>query len=259
MVMRWLVFLRRPWRVFIGAIKPFTNLFLLVSLAVRVSLRRRFPRVSDVFPTLEPLDIAVYVVNLERRSDRRVATLENLHAVGFQDVRVVEAIDGPERHPRLAFGHAANLGCTQSHARILSDNLGSSGPIAVCEDDNDFLVSGDVIRKLVSEFLGSPDYDVLCLVARVRGPRYPVSGALDAVAWALAPSFYVVKPRARESLLKAMAHSERVLLRQGRRGPFDQVWRHVQRQKLIFVTPADRVGRQRESYSDIQGAHFLGT
>jgi len=257
--MRWFAILRTLWRFSAKAVAPVTSYLLLLSLAWRVTLRRRAPRVQDVFPSLEPFDIPVFVVNLARRSDRRVATVANLHAVGFRDVRVVEAVDGPERHPTLAFGHAANLGCTQSHAGILVDALRSGGPIAICEDDNDFLVPGETVRNLVSEFLGSPDYDLLCLVARVRGPKYPVSQALNAVAWALAPSFYVVKPGARDPLLKAMAKSERVLLRQGRRGPFDQVWRHVQRRKLVFVTPVERIGRQRESYSDIQGAHFMGT
>ena len=75
----------------------------------------------------------------------------------------------------------------------------------------------------------------------------------------MAPAFYIVKPRARKGLLSAYRKSVNLLSSRRRGGPFDQVWKSTQRYRLMFVTPTQRVARQKESHSDIQGKYFEGT
>lgn len=230
-----------------------------ILLSLRLSLRRRFPDKSNAFPGLSPADIPVFVINLKKRPDRLRDVRANLKRMGFSDVRVIEAVDGPTTYPHLVRGHAANLGCTQSHRAAIEANLRAGQPVAVCEDDNEFLAAKADVHGLVEDFLNSAEYDVLCLSARVRGPKVEASKDFNAVGWAMAPAFYISKPRARAALLGAYRESIRRLSHQLRNGPFDQVWRGIQRYQLVFVTPVARVARQKESYSDIQDKFFGGT
>lgn len=247
------------WRGLLSSARRFGDQRDRILLTLRLSSRRRSPDSSNVFPGLSPADIPVFVINLKKRPDRLRDVCANLKKVGFLDVRVIEAVDGPTTYPHLVRGHAANLGCTRSHLAAVDGNLRAGYPIAVCEDDNEFLASEGDIHRLVGDFLNSPEYDVLCLSARVRGPKVGASKDFNAVSWAMAPAFYVAKPRARVALLGAYQESVRRLSRQLRGGPFDQVWRLIQRYQLVFVTPVARVARQKESHSDIQDKFFAGT
>jgi hypothetical protein len=247
------------WRGLLSIARRLSDQRDRILVSTRLSSRRLFPDGSNVFSGLSPADIPVLVINLRKRPDRLRDVRANLKKVGFSDVRVIEAVDGPATYPHLVRGHAANLGCTQSHLAAVEGNLRAGLPVAVCEDDNEFLAPKAEVQRLVEEFLNSPEYDVLCLSARVRGPKVEASKDFTAVSWAIAPAFYVVKPRAQVPLLGAYRESVRRLSRQLRNGPFDQVWRGIQRYQLVFVTPVARVARQKESHSDIQDKFFAGT
>ena len=247
------------WRGLLSIARRFSDQRDRVLLSLRLSSRRRFPDSSNVFSSLSPKDIPVFVINLKKRPDRLRDVRANLKKMGFSDVRVIEAVDGPITYPHLVRGHAANLGCTQSHRAAIEANLRAGQPVAVCEDDNEFLGAKADVHRLVEDFLNSPEYDVLCLSARVRGPKVEASKDFNAVSWAMAPAFYIAKPRARAALLGAYRESIRRLSHQLRNGPFDQVWQGIQRYQLVFVTPVARVARQKESHSDIQDKFFAGT
>lgn len=251
--------LRGLWRAALPIAQKFFDGIVAAVLTSRISVRRVLGPSSQVFPRIVPTDLPVIVINLKRRKDRREQVLHNLSNLGFEDVHVLEAVDGPEKYPNHVRGNAANLGCTESHLMAIESYLSADSPIAVCEDDNEFFGEPDTILAFISSFLESPEADVLCLVARNRGPRVPLSSEFDAAGWALAPSFYVVKPNARHHLIRAFEKSMSRLSRQRRRGPFDQVWRWTQRFRLVFAIPRIKVGRQRESFSDIQGRFFDGT
>lgn len=247
------------WRRLLNIAQLFRDSRDRVLLSARLWLRRRFPDAANVFLATSPADIPVFVINLQKRPDRLKDVRANLKKTGFTDIRVVEALDGPLTYPHLVRGHAANLGCTQSHLAAVAGNLRAGQPIAVCEDDNQFLASKVEVQHLIDVFLKSSEYDVLALSARVRGAKVPASQDFNAVVWAMAPAFYIVKPRARGSLLRAYEESARRLSRQLRNGPFDQVWQSIQRYRLVFITPVTRVARQKESHSDIQDKFFAGT
>lgn len=247
------------WRRVLSTVQRFRDRRDRVLLSARVWRRRRFPDPSNVFAAISPADIPVFVINLKKRPDRLKDVRVNLKKAGFTDIRVVEALDGPLTYPHLVRGHAANLGCTQSHLGAIEGNLRDGQPVAVCEDDNEFLASESEVQHLIDHFLKSPEYDVLALSARVRGPKVPASQDFNVVSWAMAPAFYIAKPRARGALLWAYERSVRRLSRQRRNGPFDQVWQSIQRYRLVFVTPVSRVARQKESHSDIQDKFFAGT
>lgn len=250
---------RRVWRGLIPLMKSCSNFYDRYLLTVRLWGRRAIPRASNVFTATSPLAIPVFVINLRKRPDRLKDVRTNLERLGFSDIRVVVAIDGPEENPDISRGHAANLGCTRSHMAAVMENLKPGQVVAVCEDDNEFLAPTEKIRGLISSFLQAPEYDVLCLSARVRGPKVVASEDFNVVSWALAPAFYIAKPRARGPLLQAYKRSVTRLTKERRKGPFDQVWATTQRYRLIFATTAVRVARQKESHSDIQGKFFGGT
>lgn len=228
-------------------------------LTLRLAARRMLSVSNNVFSEIRPWDIPVFVINLQKRPDRLTDVRADLMRLGFSDIRVIVAVDGPEKYPTIARGHAANLGCTESHRAAVLEGLRPGQPIAVCEDDNEFLQSPEVVEKIISSFLRADEFDVLGVSVRVRGPKVAATEDLNVVAWALAPAFYIVKPRGRRALLASYRESVRRLSRERRNGPFDQVWKSAQRFRLIFATPVIRVARQKESHSDIQGKFFLGT
>ena len=205
------------------------------------------------------MKVPVMLINLRKRPDRLREVQSNLREMGFRDIRVVEAIDGPEQFPQLPRGDAANLGCTLSHQLCVQQALVPGVPVAVCEDDNQFLASPEELRTLIERFLVAPQLDVLCLSARVRSGKLPATTDFELVTWAMAPAFYIAKPRAKKSLMAAYRKSARMLTAGRRGGPFDQVWKSTQRYSLLFATPIKRVARQKESHSDIQGKFFGGT
>jgi len=250
---------RKVWRLCLRVGQQIRDIRDRGLLSSRLRWRRRFSKSNNVFPALSPLDVPVLVINLKKRPDRLREVRANLAKYGFTDIRIVNAVDGPQKHPQISRGNAANLGCTESHLAAVVDNLQPGQPVAVCEDDNEFLGSPEEIHSLISDFLGSPDFDVLCLSARVRGEKVQASESFRVTAWAMAPAFYIAKPRARKPLMGAYRKSIRRLSAQRRRGPFDQVWQTIQRYRLIFVTPVKRVARQKESHSDIQGKFYAGT
>lgn len=250
---------RRMWRGLHSVALDLSDLLLVSFLRIRFFTRSLLGTRHVADTHLDPFDVPVCVINLKKRPDRLQQVTENLKKIGFRDIRVIEAVDGPLTFPTLVRGHAANLGCTLSHQAAVEQFLTSDGPIAICEDDNEFLVPSGVIKKLIQKFLDNSNLDVLGLSVRVRGRKYLLDDDFSLVNWALAPAFYIIKPRARKRLLASYEESARRLRAQKRRGPFDQVWRHAQRFSLLFAVPHLRSARQRESFSDIQDQHFGGT
>jgi len=251
--------LKRLWRALLPWIKTIRNWRDCQLLRVRLGVRSAFPRSNNSFAGISALEVPVMVINLRKRPDRLREVQSNLREVGFRDIRVVEAIDGPEEFPQLTRGDAANLGCTLSHQLCVQQALAPEMPVAVCEDDNQFLASPEELRTLIERFLVAPQLDVLCLSARVRSARVPATADFQLVTWAMAPAFYIAKPRAKNSLVSAYRKSAKMLMAGRRGGPFDQVWKSTQRYSLMFATPIKRVARQKESHSDIQGKFFGGT
>lgn len=252
-------FVTRVWRMVLPSLQNLEGVFHRRLLSLRFEIRSFFPKKRNEFAGFQARDVPVIVINLVRRKDRLRDVVDNLNRVGFRDVRILEAVDGPATYPELLRGHAANLGCTQSHMAAVLDNLNDLHPIAVCEDDNEFIEQPEKIFELIESFLETPNYDVLCLSSRTRGPKISVSPEFHLVTWAMAPAFYILKPRAKNKVLASYRTSIRRLKEQRRKGPFDQVWRKTQRYSLFFVRPKTKVARQKESHSDIQGRFFEGT
>lgn len=252
-------YMKQVWRFLLGFSAQCGNQFVTLTLLSRVRWRRLFSSPDNSYQSVSPLELPVVVINLKKRMDRRRQVEAELERIGFVNVTFLDAVDGKATFPSLLPGHAANLGCTLSHLHAVEAHVLGGIPVAICEDDNQFLGSQDSIISLFKEFLMTPSQDALGLSVRVRGPKIGVSENLDVVGWALAPAFYVLKPRAMGPVIKALRKSAIRLGGQRRGGPFDQVWRWTQRFRVIFVVPKERVARQRESFSDIQGKHFGGT
>ena len=87
------------------------------------------------------MTLPVYVINLDRRSDRLQAISDNLQRIGvaWQRVSAVDAISCPPPKHQKKLYHQMTLGhfaCTQSHLKALKAFLDTSHPAAVILEDD---------------------------------------------------------------------------------------------------------------------------
>lgn len=219
------------------------QLTALGRVALRYATRRQPVKSSpaESMPTPQ-------VINLAHRVDRRDAVSKEF-ARQHLDAAFVEATkdsNGP-------------LGCAISHRNLLR-SAPSGAPVWVCEDDVAFeqappgTSAAGHWENTVSEFLGNDRLDVLCLAHRTLGPVWPVSKALALTASSITTASYLVKPRAKEHLIKCFDQSV-VMLALGQQpqiAAHDVHWLGLQRKSLVFCVPRRPLVYQAPSYSDIQ-------
>ena len=236
----------RRWSFFVWGL-PCT-LSRLVAYACR--FRRSVTRPS--FPSETPFsdlvrDGSIWVINLDKRSDRRLE-YEN----EFSRLQ----LGSPVRFSAV-FSPNGFLGCASSHLEVLRrwERMGNSGPICVVEDDLEFLVSKSVLEQTVRAFLSDSKLDVMLLGYRTRSLAPRLCSGLRIITNSLTTSGYIVKPAALQSIIES-AESSVDLLSKGAspsEASIDVVWQKLQCRGLIFATGAVRMARQRRSFSDIEG------
>lgn len=188
--------------------------------------------------------LTAHFINLDSRRDRLKDVTEELQALGLKAY---------ERWPATASSFGAR-GCSLSHFKLLS-TLDHSKTALVCEDDIEFLAEADEIEIIVREFLHNPALDVLCLGNNVMRKPIPISKHLCISRTIQTTSCYLVKPKALPLLAKSAGESAALLAKFPERRDFrlDIHWQGLQRSSLIFAIPRQRLARQRESYSNIEG------
>jgi glycosyl transferase, family 25 len=200
--------------------------------------------------------LAIYCINLDKRSDRWKESLANYASVGLPagDVFRWSACQD------LDFGA---LGCAKSHMAVLAHYLThrSEPYCLVVEDDFDFLCGwGDFVGKFNHLQSQGLDWDALllagtCTVAYAEAPT-----GVARLVESQSASGYMLQRRYVPAVLHSFAQSV-VMLEKFReysprenwtiRFAIDQAWKSLQRNDRWYIcSPA--AGHQRASFSDIE-------
>lgn len=212
--------------------------WFLVRVVLRYGLRigRRQGAVS-----WEPFAV---VISLVRRNDRRVIQQETLADFGNLNWKFFDAIENAN----------PDIGCSQSHAEALKEQLGQEGLIMVLEDDNQFHVPFGELKPILTEFAHNSRLDVLNLGGWTVGPTLPISRNLSLTASTLHCNCYVVKPSALGTLIESHEKSVARLLKgeSPADAAIDVQILNAQRRQLVFAIPRRVIASQFASYSDLR-------
>ena len=189
-------------------------------------------------------EIPVFYINLESREDRDREVRKEFGRIGLKNYQRFNGI-----HHDYGI-----LGCALSHSGLLASLGNIQGPAIICEDDIEFLASEKELEQVLREFLEDDRLDVLCIANNYMTKPRPVGKLLAIVDNTQTASCYVVKERSRHFLTEIFQKSAEKLERGGNESIYapDIYWKKLQRRRLFFAIPRERVARQRASYSDIQ-------
>ena len=210
----------------------------------RYAVRRLLTPSPRSTPTI-PKEIPGWFVNLESREDRRRETMAHLSE--FPTVKLERWQASPDVN--------GALGCARSHASLMENFICEDLDFAlVVEDDIDFLVPEWRLLEVIAEFLNNPTLDVLCLANSNQIPPRRISQTLSITCSTQTAAAYLLKRRAAKPLLKKFRNSVRLFgaSEPKRVAAIDQQWKALQRGRLIFAVPHEKVAHQRPSFSDIE-------
>jgi GR25 family glycosyltransferase involved in LPS biosynthesis len=183
----------------------------------------------------------VFYINLDKRTDRRVAVEAEFEKIGIEAERFV----GIERKPGI-------VGCGQSHLSVL--RLAKERDyknVLIFEDDFEFLVVRDEFWSRLEQFFADEiPYDVLML-SYLMHESEPYNDYLLKVNYASTASAYIVHNSFYDSIIELYETNLPLLESTGKHWLYanDQVWKSLQPiSRWYAFTP--RLGRQRASYSD---------
>lgn len=219
-------------------------------------VRKRKPPINNIFSLRELTELRPYYINLDRRTDRRNSIENVLQVAGFESWVRFPAVDGSAlgsttSSPQLL----GSLGCAESHRDLIQLAKESPVPTIVCEDDLEFLETGEELLVVVREFFADSRLDVLCLAANIGDTPIAISDMLSVSFDVSTTACYIAKPRALPHLFAVFSESA-VRLRGGESietASIDQLWKRLQSSKLVFAVPNRRIAIQGRSFSDITG------
>jgi GR25 family glycosyltransferase involved in LPS biosynthesis len=188
---------------------------------------------SDVFG-------GVYVVNLDRRTDRLKEFTEQMDSVGlpFQRFSAIETKPGA-------------LGCAMSHLKIVKDarRLGLKN-VLIFEDDFNFK-NPEIFWSRINEFFAKNiEFDVLMLAYAIQKSE-PYSEGLLKVLEAQTTSAYVVNERFYDKLIAVNEEAVSLFSSTGQHWKYaaDQAWKKLQ-PNACWLAVEPRLGYQRASVTD---------
>lgn len=202
----------------------------------------------------------IFYINLERRHDRRVEIEDELNNFGLKFERF------PAISHKLPF-----VGCSQSHLKALRlARYRGYKNVLILEDDFEFLVSKEELdHRLSSFFEKTPHYDVLMFSYNL-----PLDKSLERsdvlkqsedmwetdtfgckrVLDAQTASGYLVNGHYYDALISLYEEAFPLLEATQQHWIYmnDVIWKVLQKKDAWYcLTP--RIGKQRESYSDLAG------
>jgi len=212
---------------------------LVVGSLMWVSLQQKYYNLSQY------IDRAVYI-NLDSRPDRKAEIESELDKFNIKYTRF-SAIK--EKH--------GALGCSKSHLQCIKDaKRDGVKTLLVLEDDFTFLVSkSEFYSEIHKLFESNVKFDV-CLLAYntpnvIESKEYPF---LYKIVDAQTASAYIVTSKYFDILIdtweKAVHKLEKT--KDDSKYTCDQSWKPLQKRDNWYCMKT-RIGKQRESYSDIQG------
>ena len=188
----------------------------------------------------------VYYINLDRRTDRRVEMETELRKLGLPGTRF-SAIE----HRMGA------LGCSRSHLFILKEARAKSlESVLILEDDFELLVSPSVFWDHMNKFFETIlSYDVLMINYNMT---LPAESSHNSLLWkvqaAQTTSAYLVHHSFYDTLIDHWDVAAKRLEETKGAIPYicDRSWKVLQAASTQWYAFKTRLGRQRDSYSDIE-------
>ena len=204
---------------------------------------------------IDQVDV-VYYINLDHRPDRNEEFMKEMQLVGFPFRKII-------RIPGVYKPGQGDWGCSLSHLRAMQTFHDS--PYKNCiifEDDFTFSQKPSYIHTVMSDFFAkSIPYDV-CMLSGSTGHSEPTPYPfLSKVYDAQTASGYIVSKSFSDTLLKNYQEGSRLIEESYQRGkgdhiqgPYciDQYWKRLQPVNNWYIFEP-KLGKQRDSFSDIQG------
>lgn len=196
--------------------------------------------------------IETYYINLEHRTDRRELLEKELATTGFTRWTRFEGI-------RLERG---DVGCSTSHLKVLELALEKLSEdtdyVLVFEDDFQFVVSPKEFHERMQRFVEASKVDA-CMISFAHEVddegHNDLGPGFQRIRFAQTASGYLVHRDYLSTLINLYRTSVPLLESTGQHWVFmnDQVWRHLM-EKDMWYRFSERMGIQRESYSDVSRA-----
>ena len=184
-----------------------------------------------------------FYINLDSREDRRKQFEEECTRMNFS----------VERFPAITNSLSPGHGCTRSHIEVLKLARARGLPqVLIFEDDFEFLVDreqvGDILMNLPE------DYDVVMLSYNLQH-GIPYNNQFGRVLDAQTASGYIVHSKFYDTLIETMEEGYNLFVENPSHHWFymnDQYWKKLQPVSNWYYSLV-RVGKQRQSYSDLAG------
>ena len=216
--------------------------FLFLSLLVFVSFYKNH-ELSESF-TDKFIDKVIYI-NLDHRSDRRYEIESELDKMGLSY----------ERFPAIKDERGA-MGCCKSHLAVLKKAREKGyKTLLVLEDDFKFLMDRPLLEKTIQQLSQVP-FDVCLFAYNTNDLHHSDYPFLSKITNAQTTSGYLVKSHYYDTLITQWEYGLKMFQETGNEQKYtcDQSWKTLQ-EKDTWYCVTERVGIQRDSYSDIQKGH----
>lgn len=187
----------------------------------------------------------VYYINLDSRTDRKVAVEKELDCLGWKYTRF-SAIKNKN----------GRIGCSMSHLRLIQMAKEKDLPYIVIVEDDIHFTKPEWFNEKLGEFLKRyTDYDVLLLAGNLRNPVMRVAENVLRVGKSWTTTGYIVQKHYYQTLIDNITGGIEHLIREPEKHylyAIDAYWMKLQAVgKWFIVYP--RTVTQRPEYSDIEG------
>ena len=191
----------------------------------------------------------VFVINLERRKDRlEEFTEEYKKIIDDNKLERFDAIYRPD--------HGC-LGCTLSHLEVVKQAKERGyKKIIIFEDDFQFIIDRQTFHNNLKDFFDlNLDFKVCMLSYNIMNNElYPYNDLLSITTNVQTASGYIVNSEYFDQLIECLSYGAKELEKTHQHWNYinDQVWKSLQKDRKWFIFN-ERMGIQRESYSDLAG------
>ena len=188
-----------------------------------------------------------YYINLEKRNDRKIKTIQELNNFGIKN---------PIRFNAIKDDIGA-IGCSKSHLSVLKKARDDKLPyVAIFEDDvkfNNVKRTREKLKKLINS---DKKWDVILLGGNNYKPYDIIDEDVYRVKNCQTTTSYIVKQNYYDKLIDHWETGLQKLIetKDVSKYALDQYWKELQKKdNFLLIVPIEVI--QREDYSDIQKGH----
>tara|TARA_Y100000389_G_scaffold204655_1_gene258619 strand:+ start:10044 stop:10772 length:729 start_codon:yes stop_codon:yes gene_type:complete len=198
----------------------------------------------------------IFYINLESRKDRKIQIENEIKKLDphFQITERFNAIKLNKTKNKVIDGA---LGCSTSHLEIikLCKNRGYKN-VLILEDDYEFIVSKEYFLNLLDSFYNNiKNYNFMILGTNYASFTDTKFKDIYNVKNTQTTSGYIINESIYDKYIKTIEDSIQNLIKTKNRYKYaiDQAWKPLQNKDTYSFNKIQRIGKQRESFSDIEG------